>query len=89
MIEDLSNLLFFAETAGIFKFAMKRSRGCLCILGLVASLLLVSCSHKAPATRLDREKWDENALQDRYHAIGTQNSKWDKDAEDALSQTNQ
>jgi hypothetical protein len=57
-------------------------------LGLIffsMAALLVSCSHKAPATRQDREKWNQSALKGTYETAGSRNPKWDKDAEDALS----
>jgi hypothetical protein len=51
----------------------------------IAATLLVSCSHKTPATRQDREKWNQSALKGTYDASGSRNPKWDKDAEDALT----
>ncbi|HTR42156.1 MAG TPA: hypothetical protein VMH87_11130, partial [Pseudomonadales bacterium] len=56
----------------------------LIFLSMVAASL-VSCSHKAPATRQDRDKWDQSALKGTYDTVGSRNSKWDKDAEDALT----
>ena len=64
---------------------MKWIRGVWFIFLLVAAGLLVSCSHKAPATRQDREKWNQTMLNSNYVAVGSQNSKWDKDAKDALA----
>lgn len=48
-------------------------------------MLLVSCSHKVPATRQDREKWNQSSLKGAYETMSSGNPKWDKDAEDALT----
>jgi hypothetical protein len=56
------------------------------LLVLLLSLWLVnSCSHKAPATRLDRAKWNQATLNGYYDTIGSRNPKWDQDAREALS----
>jgi hypothetical protein len=55
------------------------------IFCLVSPLLLVSCSPRQPATREDVLKWNLTTLQDGYASAGHKNPKWDKDAEEALT----
>ncbi len=84
-VEDTGtpNFLSFHLTPDIFAFGMKWIRGLIFLP--IAAALLVSCSHKAPATRQDRDKWDQSALKGTYEIAGNRNPKWDKDAEDALN----
>lgn len=56
------------------------------VLFLLLSLLtLTACSHKPPASRVDREKWNHATLNGSYETIGSRNPKWDKDATDGLN----
>jgi len=68
-----------------FELPMKKIRAHWLILLSMAAGLLVSCSHKAPMTRSDREKWNRSMLNGIYETAGNRNPKWDKDAEDALT----
>ena len=54
------------------------------IIFLLPLLALTACSHKPPATRIDREKWNHTTLNGSYDTIGSRNPKWDKDATDVL-----
>ena len=69
-----------------FELAMKNTQAHWLILLLMVAGLLASCSHKAPATRVDREKWNHTTLNGIYETAGSRNPKWDKDAEDALTE---
>jgi hypothetical protein len=55
-----------------------------CCAGLVFAL--VSCSPRQVTNREDRLKWNLNALTNDYHSAGRNNLKWDKQAEEALTQ---
>jgi hypothetical protein len=68
-----------------FELAMKKIQAHWLILSMVVAGLLVSCSHKAPMTRVDRNKWNHTMLNGIYETAGNRNPKWDKDAEDALN----
>jgi hypothetical protein len=64
---------------------LKANSFCLLILSGLCSILLPACSHKAPATRQDRQKWNQTMLAQAYQSGGHTNPKWDGDAQDALS----
>jgi hypothetical protein len=68
-----------------FELPMKWIRWNWFIFLPLAAWLLVSCSHKAPATRWDRDKWNRTMLNGSYEDMGNRDPKWDKDAEDALT----
>jgi len=63
----------------------KKSGWGICMVCLVSPLLLVSCSPRQPATREDVLKWNLTTLQGSYASSGHKNPKWDKDAEEALT----
>jgi len=50
------------------------------------ALALLSCAPKHVANPQNRLKWNLSALTNDYHAVGRNNLKWDKDAEEALTQ---
>jgi hypothetical protein len=92
-ISRAANFLFFNRVGVIFIFdrnlhhyMTKPLSRYIFIVGLLSTLLLVSCSPRKPAAREEVLKWNLATLTNSYDASGHKNPKWDKDARDAMTE---
>jgi hypothetical protein len=89
-VKQQVNVLFFNRVVIIVRpptigdFMKRFIPGILCCVGL--ALALMSCTPRQVSNPEDRLKWNLAVLKNDYHSVGRNNSKWDKNAEDSLTQ---